>query len=256
VNCVFEITPQELAVLVVLLAGHVFGDFLFQSQRVADAKEKSGAVMLAHGGLVLVAHLAVLAPVWTWRAAGLMTGLSVLHTAVDAVRARVRGGASLQAFAIDQTAHVALVVLAWLWLMSGDGWLGEGMTEGWFRWYARVLAVASAYVFNGKGGTAIVRKTLSRYPRISGRLESDGLDEYEMGRVIGTLERLLVLTLILFWQWAAIGLVIAAKSIARFPELRDRRHKEFTEYYLIGTLTSILVAVGSAIMLKGVLSCF
>ncbi len=35
-------------------------------------------------------------------------------------------------------------------------------------------------------------------------------------------------------------ILVAAKSIARFDELKDRR---FSEYYLIGTLTSLLIAV-------------
>ncbi len=41
-------------------------------------------------------------------------------------------------------------------------------------------------------------------------------------------------------QWAALAVVLAAKSIARFEELRDR---PFAEYYLVGTLASLLVAV-------------
>jgi len=36
-----------------------------------------------------------------------------------------------------------------------------------------------------------------------------------------------------------VGLVIAAKSLARFEDLK-RRH--FAEYYLIGTLASLLLA--------------
>jgi hypothetical protein len=55
-------------------------------------------------------------------------------------------------------------------------------------------------MFNARGGTSIVRKTLGRYP-LAQRLEGDERDEYEMGRVIGNLERFVLLTLLLFWQW-------------------------------------------------------
>lgn len=48
-----------------------------------------------------------------------------------------------------------------------------------------------------------------------------------------------MLTFILFNQYVAISIIVAAKSIARFEELKDRR---FAEYYLIGTLSSILFA--------------
>ena len=53
-------------------------------------------------------------------------------------------------------------------------------------------------------------------------------------------ERLLIVTLVLVDAWAGIGLILAAKSIARFKELENRR---FGEYYLVGTLTSVLLAI-------------
>lgn len=68
--------------------------------------------------------------------------------------------------------------------------------------------------------------------------------------MIGGLERTLTLILILLGQWAAIVLLITAKSFARFEELKERR---FAEYYLIGTLTSLLVAILTGIVLRHVL---
>ncbi len=75
--------------------------------------------------------------------------------------------------------------------------------------------------------------------------------KYKMGAMIGCLERTLVFALVLFGQWAALGFVIAAKSIARFKELDD---KHFADYYLIGTLASMLVAVGTGILVRYLLS--
>jgi hypothetical protein len=42
-------------------------------------------------------------------------------------------------------------------------------------------------------------------------------------------------------------LVIAGKSIARFPSFRSER---FAEYYLIGSLLSLLVAIGTAVIVR------
>jgi hypothetical protein len=66
-----------------------------------------------------------------------------------------------------------------------------------------------------------------------------------VGEVIGILERLLVSVLVLARAEVAIGLVIAAKTIARFRQLDDR---DFAEYYLLGTLASVAVAVVSALI--------
>jgi len=60
------------------------------------------------------------------------------------------------------------------------------------------------------------------------------------GALIGFLERALTLTFVLAGQYTALGLVLTAKSIARHEELKDRH---FAEYYLIGTLSSVLFAV-------------
>ncbi|TKJ41057.1 hypothetical protein CEE37_05165 [candidate division LCP-89 bacterium B3_LCP] len=66
------------------------------------------------------------------------------------------------------------------------------------------------------------------------------------GTIIGILERIFVLTFVLLGEYTALVLIFTAKSIARFEELKDR---EFAEYYLIGTLLSILFA-----MLIGILA--
>ena len=67
------------------------------------------------------------------------------------------------------------------------------------------------------------------------------------GAAIGILERIFVLTFVLVGQYAAIALIFTAKSIARFEELKDR---QFSEYYLIGTLSSILVALAAGILTR------
>jgi Protein of unknown function (DUF3307) len=62
----------------------------------------------------------------------------------------------------------------------------------------------------------------------------------QVGATIGILERLLIVTFMLAGADAAIGFVIAAKTIARFRLLDDR---DFAEYYLLGTLGSVSVAI-------------
>jgi Protein of unknown function (DUF3307) len=64
-----------------------------------------------------------------------------------------------------------------------------------------------------------------------------------VGEAIGIIERLLIVTFVLAGAEAAIGLVIAAKTLARFKQLDDR---DFAEYYLLGTLASVAIASISA----------
>jgi uncharacterized protein DUF3307 len=71
-----------------------------------------------------------------------------------------------------------------------------------------------------------------------------------IGATIGVLERLLIVTFVLTGSTVAIGFVIAAKTLARFKQLDDRG---FAEYYLLGTLASVGVALGTALLASAAL---
>ena len=61
------------------------------------------------------------------------------------------------------------------------------------------------------------------------------------GRMIGTIERLIMLMFIAMDQYAAMGLVLTAKSIARYDKIT--KDEKFAEYYLMGTLLSTAAVV-------------
>ena len=70
----------------------------------------------------------------------------------------------------------------------------------------------------------------------------------KVGRRIGTVERWLIVLLIASKNVSSLGLVITAKSIVRYPQLSD---KEFAEYYLFGTLLSVVLALVSGFLVLG-----
>lgn len=72
-----------------------------------------------------------------------------------------------------------------------------------------------------------------------------------VGATIGVLERLLIVAFMMTGAQAAVGFVVAAKTIARFRQLDDRH---FAEYYLLGTLASVSVALGSALIASATLA--
>lgn len=61
------------------------------------------------------------------------------------------------------------------------------------------------------------------------------------GAFIGTIERIVVLVFLSVNQYSAIGLILTAKSIARYQKITE--NKEFAEYYLLGTLLSVLLVI-------------
>ena len=72
-----------------------------------------------------------------------------------------------------------------------------------------------------------------------------------VGATIGILERILVVVFVLTGTEAAIGFVVAAKTLARFRLLDDR---DFAEYYLLGTLASVAIAIVTALIGKAALA--
>jgi ABC-type multidrug transport system fused ATPase/permease subunit len=112
----------------------------------------------------------------------------------------------------------------------------------------QVLLVLSGYIFTLKEGTILIRLTLNRMraiPKKKDKPTQRDREEYDRGMLIGLLERTFLYFLIIFNQIGAIAVIIALKSLARFKELDD---KNFAEYFLIGSLLSVLMAAIPAIV--------
>ncbi|GAA0780753.1 hypothetical protein E1180_10340 [Roseibium denhamense] len=71
-------------------------------------------------------------------------------------------------------------------------------------------------------------------------------DRNNSGRYIGYLERALIVGGVIYGKWEVILAVIALKTVARHKELDE---KIDAEYFLIGSFSSILWAVGCAVLL-------
>lgn len=80
------------------------------------------------------------------------------------------------------------------------------------------------------------------------RTASRGLPE--AGRWIGYLERALIVSFILVGKPAAIAVLVAAKGVLRFGEVRDPANRELAEYILIGSMLSYGVAMAVGYMLR------
>jgi len=109
-------------------------------------------------------------------------------------------------------------------------------------WWGRVGLLATGYLYVSGRGVVLIRSVLE-LPSLQMRRDEDrtaGAIEIARGRTVGALERALVLTLVLLGEYPAVAWIIAAKSLARFKQLDDR---EFAEYFLVGTLSSFLLAL-------------
>jgi len=70
------------------------------------------------------------------------------------------------------------------------------------------------------------------------------------GAWIGYLERFLIYLFVISGQLAAVGFLVAAKSIFRFGELSDRANRLEAEYITIGTLLSFAWGLTASMLTK------
>lgn len=251
-------TPLEPALAALLVAGHAVGDFVLQTGRMVRRKDRL-PVLAAHAAVVGTAHLLLLVPFLSLRVLATCGAVAALHGIVDGLKgiwtrdgAGSRGAAPLPVFLLDQALHLAVLAGAW-WVLRDAVALHPAMAALLPGDPPRLLAQAgvlvAAFAFAGNGGSAVVSGILRGLDPRGGAGDGEGMAG--SGRLIGILERLLALILVLVGQWGAMALLLAAKSIARFEELKERR---FAEYYLVGTLASLLVAVATGMAVRALLS--
>jgi hypothetical protein len=247
-----------LQTFLVLLTGHLVGDFVLQTRGLVAAKGRWPWLLL-HVALVTGATALLLGSA----APAVLGILFATHLAMDAVKVH-RLGDGLRPFLLDQAFHLAVIgFLAY--------WFPETLAEGfWFsvfgpepqRWYLILLTgIAGLVLCVPAAGIVIgflmrpyldeLRATPPSRTLLSGVFRPRrGPDDFsglkDGGRVIGWLERGLVFLLVLIDMPGGIGFLAAAKSILRFRDIQDSGQWKLTEYIIIGTLLSFTWALLSA----------
>jgi len=96
-------------------------------------------------------------------------------------------------------------------------------------------------------GGSVVAWILKPFTRALGKSEGEtklrGLAY--AGRYIGWFERTVLFAFVIGGEPEAAAVALAAKSFARFPTLSEH-HRGFAEYFLIGSLASLTIAVAAA----------
>ena len=145
--------------------------------------------------------------------------------------------------------------------LSGWGSPVDGVFARWMSWTPLPLgAVSPTQLLMAIGvvllqlmtGNQLVRLVLGSVGAVRPAGEPQPSDRLKGGRLLGPMERLLILGLGLGGQIAAASAVVAAKSIIRFPEINAQKAREngtigiddVTEYFLVGSFASWIVALG------------
>ena len=141
---------------------------------------------------------------------------------------------------MDQLFHLIVLIIAWLYLIQGFEKLIPFLLD--LLNSPKILAVIAAYLIVVFPAGFLIGKATKRWQdEIETTNKNNSLEA--AGRFIGIFERILVLTFILTDNFAAIGYLIAAKSILRFSDKTETGARKQTEYVLIGTLMSFAITI-------------
>jgi Protein of unknown function (DUF3307) len=145
-------------------------------------------------------------------------------------------------FLADQLLHLLIILGCWYfifftWIDITAAWqkLNENLSV-WKTITAFVFLTAPAGILIGQ----LTNQWRDKLP------EAENLAN--AGKWIGIVKRIIILIFVLYGQYSAIGLLVAAKGIIRFNE-KDRQEIK-TEYLVIGTLMSIGIAIVTGLMVR------
>jgi hypothetical protein len=159
------------------------------------------------------------------------------------------------------TLALVMVVIVALIALSGSA---DPIGGDLAKWYSKLgfgfvhQVLVDQFVL-GVGATLFLLGTANRIVQLVLRAARpsllEGEDTLHGGRLLGPMERLIVAAAVLSGSGAAAGFVIAAKGLLRFREIGGAPGSnvdEITEYFLIGTFTSTVLAGAVAILILAV----
>ena len=257
--------------LLALLSGHFAGDFILQSDTMAEQKTGNPIWMLGHVLQVAALTWVLMGNLQAWPIAGM---LLLLHLMVDLLKVWISrrlqrdsdgchdhgnshqhdpSVSGLRLFMADQALHLLTIFMLWrYWHLSGGA---MSVTNHWVGLlgpdYAKALLLLSGLAVGVWGIGVVLRFQMAAFAVDLADHVQQGLPRG--GKTIGLLERLLVFIFVLAGKPEGIGFVIAAKSVFRIGQLTNAREKDQAEYIMIGTLRSFTYALVVAFGVKWLL---
>ena len=217
-----------------LLLAHLLGDFVLQPNRWVVHKEShkaASAYLFVHTLIHFVLIVVILWDIHYWK---LALAVAASHYLIDLAKLYSNHLFRYRAlpFFIDQFLHISVLYFA---AYQGEFREHSLYLIGQINW-----ALLTAVVFVSFPSAIIMNRLLEQ---MSDQIELNHKSLPNAGKYIGIMERLFVLLFIIIGRWDAIGLLITAKSVFRFNDLKASNNRKLTEYILIGTFLSFGIAV-------------
>lgn len=237
--------------LIYLLA-HMLGDYYFQNEQMADLKNTKITKLLQHNCIYFFACIIVIIPIFSVEKLMASVVVAVMHAIVDFGKYLYikRQFAELEAssstiYIVDQVIHIICITLVAYFMTVNRVFINTSpmfidFLDAIELREMEVLSIICMVLFILKPANITVKQLLSKY-KPDECIKFTKKEDKNTGEFIGILERLIIYILLLMNQFSAIGLVLTAKSVARYNKIAE--DKAFAEYYLLGTLLSTVLVI-------------
>ncbi len=229
-----------------LLIAHIIGDFFLQPQKWVLEKEQKklkSPKLYFHIAIHFILLFVVLWDASLWLP---IVIIGVSHFIIDAVKLLIQKKKTKRLlFFMDQLLHVLVIFIVYFVFTNSEFNINNLITQD------NILLIF-CLMFLTIPVSIIMRTIFSKW-NIS-KLTEGNESLKDAGKYIGILERILVFIFIIADHWEAVGFLITAKSVFRFGDLKESKHRKLTEYILIGTLISFGIAIVIGIIYNSILS--
>lgn len=218
--------------LTALLICHFLSDYQLQSQKIADFKNKDWSFFIKH--MYGVAFPLLILMLFNPKFWIIFVIIFLSHALIDFLKPYLIKWFQLSqnlSFLIDQFLHLFVIVI-----------VSHFDIEDAFQ-----LPISTHSLTIILFLVLITKPSNISFKILFGKFQPDQFEKMDTilgaGAMIGILERMIIGICIAIGQFSSIGLVFTAKSIARYNKIAES--PSFAEYYLIGSLFSILVVFTS-----------
>lgn len=235
-----------LVVFLKMLLAHILGDFVFQTKSMVNKRKEHVGYLFLH---VLI-HAIILGLFFYpeintyWISIAFIT---VSHLAIDSLKIWLENKyptKPLLFFCIDQILHIGVLAA----VICYDFAFPDLNYELLFS--IDTLLYAIAFLFITVVSPIFLRLFFSKWDKEFEFQNKRRESLMDAGLLIGVMERLIIVLFIQVGFLSGIGFLLAAKSIFRFGDLTNAKDTKFTEYILVGTLASFIIAIGIGYALR------
>ena len=236
--------------LLKLLIAHFLGDFTFQPNNWIKKRTNNG-IKSKHLYYHIAMHLTVLLLLFINELNTYFIGILAIilaHYIVDVAKtyaSKKKLLSEFKLFLIDQLFHITTIILVCNYYFPFGFKFQNFATEKLF-----LIITAGIFIISV---TPIIIKVF--FQRWENQMDFDSKESLKnAGLYIGIIERIFIVLFINIGFYEGIGYLLAAKSIFRFGDLTNSKDKKLTEYILLGTLLSFIIAIIIGLILKQTLN--